>query len=349
MVAATKSTSLRDSLFAPEALTPEAIAQVPLPPSERDFQVFELVAIDGASTRQAAAEFGVSQSRIVQIRRHVAEWMGAEVPPTPRLTPIQRLRVAAEIAERRADHLYSQAMEGWRASQHPQTSICRGSSGNETRTTRERHGDWRYLMAAMRIAERRMHLSGTIRKVIADAREGEALAEPARGVAQAYKAPTSGRGVGQADETGRNDVRGNCTLTNGQGFEGSESEAPAEPQATNPPVRACSHNEADSGNGQSAAAVAVDATDCQDEVCNDIENRRREFLAALRDDAAPVQPPFTDAGGMLLDSSELQSANGCASATALLGEPPVGPRRPLSRKERRARQRILERKLRKAK
>ena len=307
MVAATKSTSLRDSLF-----TPEALGQVPLPPSERDFQVFELVAIDGASTRQAAAEFGVSQSRIVQIRRHVAEWMGAEVPPTPRLTPIQRLRVAAEIAERRADHLYSQAMEGWRASQQPQTSICRGSLGNETQTTRERNGECRYLLAAMRITERQMHLAGTIRKVMSDAEDGSR-----------FNVQGSKSGEQDADVGGED--------------------------AENPPVRACSHNEAVAANGHPAALASVDATDCQDEVSSELENRRREFLAALHNDAAPVHSLLADAGGMLLDSSEMQPINSHASTTALLDQPVAAPARPLSRKERRARQRLLERKLRKAK
>jgi len=314
MVAATKQLELRESFF-----TPEALGQQPLPPSERDFQVFESVAIDGASTRQAAAEFGVSQSRIVQIRRHVAEWMGAEVPPTPRLTPVQRLRVAAEIAERRADHLYSQAMEGWRASQQPQTSICRGSLGHETQTTRERNGDTRYLLAAMRITERQMHLSGTIRKVLSDADAGR------EGMAREGEAPAEPR-------------------VQGSGFRVQEDQ-----QECDPPVRACSHNEAVSGNGHAATAETVDATDCQKEVYDELENRRREFLAALNDDTAPVQPPFTDAAGMLLDSSESQAINGHASSVALLDQPAATTARPLSRKERRARQRMLERKLRKAK
>jgi len=309
MVAATKQSELRQSLF-----TPEALSQQLLPPSERDFQVFESVVIDGASTRQAAAEFGVSQSRIVQIRRHVAEWMGAEVPETPRLTPIQRLRVAADIAERRADHLYSKAMDGWRASQQPETRICRGSLGNQTQTTRERHGDPRYLWAAMRINERQVHLAGTIRKVLADAEDRESAI------------------AGQASET-----------------EGSGFEVQDEPKEENPPVRECSHIEAVAGNGHTVAAESVDASDCQDDVSGELENRRQEFLAALHDDAAPVQPPLTDAGGMQLDSSEMRPSNGHASATDLLDQPPAGTARPLSRKERRARQRLLERKLRKAK
>jgi hypothetical protein len=288
--------------------TPQELRQQSLPPSERDFQVFESVVIDGATTRQVAAEFGVSQSRIVQIRRHVAEWMGAEVPPTPRLTPVQRLRLAAEIAERRADHLYSKAMEGWRASQQPQTSVCRSRLGEEMRTARERHGDPRYLLAAMRITERQMHLSGTIRKVVMDAeavREGEAPAE----------ALVRGSGIGVQEE---------------------------EQQEIHPPVRDCSHNEATAGTGHLADAAAVGARDCQDDGCDELENRRRLFLAALHDDATPVHPPIADAGGMFvaaLEEPEAASIDGQAWASV----------RPLNRHERRARQRMLKRKLRRAK
>ena len=46
------------SLFSPQELRQQA-----LPPSERDFQVCEEVVIGGASTRAAAAMFGVSQTR----------------------------------------------------------------------------------------------------------------------------------------------------------------------------------------------------------------------------------------------------------------------------------------------
>ena len=156
--------------------------------------------------------------------------------------------------------------------------------------------------------------------MIADAREGEAPAEP---------------GV------------------QGSGFRVQEDDALANQDRSelvnDHPVRACSHNETVAGNGHPAVANAADATDCQDEVSGELENRRREFLAALHDDAAPVQPPFTDAGGMLLDSSEMETTNGHASATSLLDQPIAASARPMSRKERRARQRLLERKLRKAK
>jgi hypothetical protein len=283
------------SLFSPQELRQQAV-----PPSERDFQVFEEVVIGGASTRAAAALFGVSQTRIVQVRQRVAEWMGAEVPPTPRLTLLQRLRLAAHIAEQRADFLYSQAMDGWRASQQPQTSVCRGRLGEETRT-RDRHGDPRYLLAAMRITERQVQLSGTIRKVLVEAEEKES---------------------GDRDREA--------------GVQGSGFRVQEEQQTETHPVRACSLDGTGLEQGHEEDAVAVNASDCQDDVCDELEDRRRAFLAALRDDTAPVQPPLTDGNGMLLEEP-------------LRGEPAVAPAVPLNRHQRRARQRILDRKLRRAK
>jgi hypothetical protein len=280
------------SLFSPQELRQQV-----MPPSERDFQVFEEVVIGGTSTRAAAAQFGVSQTRIVQVRNRVAEWMGAEVPPTPRLTPLQRLRLAAHIAEQRADFLYSKAMDGWRASQQPLTSVCRGRLGEESRT-RERHGDPRYLLAAMRITERQVQLSGTIRKVLVEAEE-------------------------------------------------REGEAPAEP---NPPVGACSLSATGLEQGHEVEADAAAASDCQDEVCDEVEDRRRAFLAALKDDTAPVQPPVTDGNGMQLEEADEAPQHGHSSGSpALLGKPAVAPAVPLNRHQRRARQRLLEQKLRRAK
>ena len=69
------------------------------------------------------------------------------------------------------------------------------------------------------------------------------------------------------------------------------------------------------------AAAAVDATDCQDDVCDDLENRRREFLAALQDDTAPVQPPLTDGNGMLLDEPSEARGNERPAAALLVREP----------------------------
>src|SRR5262245_6121178 len=74
-------------------------AKPELPPSERDFLVFEAVVVHGSSTRQAAAEFEISQTRVMQVRQHVAQWIAKAVPDGLDLTPQQRVRLAAHIAQ----------------------------------------------------------------------------------------------------------------------------------------------------------------------------------------------------------------------------------------------------------
>jgi len=316
-----------------ETLLPaELLRRRALTPSERDFQVYEAVVIGGASTRHAADEFGISQTRIVQIRKLVAEWIGKSVPANAELTPFQRLRVAADIAERRADWLYSQAMEGWRGSQKPQATICRGRMSGEVHTLRDRHGDPRYLLAAMRISERQVHLSGTICKVLTE-----------RG--NANKVGRASDGSIRDEQQAENGDAEPEVHNEGIQFDG---------EAADSPIEDCSRARADGHSRESVDAAPLAVSACGDERCDELENRRRAFLAALMDDTAPVHPPFTDAGGMLLDSSQPSLAIQTNDGSALLGKPALAPATALdqpaaSRKERRKQQRLLARKIRKAK
>jgi len=148
--------------------TPAPRANLPLPPSERDFELYGLVVTDGASTRAAAHAFGLSQTRVIQIRDRVAEWIASEVPPLARLTAAQRLALAADIARNRFDFLYSQAMDSWRGSKGPQTTLRAGGSGGQTSSTRESQGEPRYLILAARIAERTVGLGAAIEKALAN-------------------------------------------------------------------------------------------------------------------------------------------------------------------------------------
>jgi hypothetical protein len=133
----------------------EGRASRKLPPSERDFGIFEMTVIDGDPTRAAALLYKLSQTRVVQIAREVTEWMAENLPATPRLSVGQRLAVAREIAQRRLDGLYSVAMSAWHKSQGELTTQHRrGVSGTESTVTREYFGDPRYLAMAMRIVER---------------------------------------------------------------------------------------------------------------------------------------------------------------------------------------------------
>ncbi len=288
-----------------------------LPPGERDFQVFERVVVEGATTRQAAAEFGLSQSRIVQIRQRVAEWIGKEVPPTESLTARQRLVLAGRIAEQRIDFLYSEVMEAWRASQGSHTIIRNGDNG-ETQITRDSHGDVRYLAMAARLSGLTIPLTAAVERAMP------------RGDRQQDEEAQTGDNANDADPTRRET---NTTRSA-------------------PPVGDCSENVVPQPRVAAEVAASNGASLCLPEICDEIESRRRTFLAALADDTSPVQPPRIDAGGLLIDSSEPDEARPLATIlqVSLDASSPSGTtatiERPLSRQQRRTRQKLLERKLR---
>jgi hypothetical protein len=70
---------------------------------------------DGASTRQAAADFSLSQTRVRQIAQHVARWLAQSLPPSCEATDAAYLRLALHIAADRLQLIYGDAMHGWRA------------------------------------------------------------------------------------------------------------------------------------------------------------------------------------------------------------------------------------------
>jgi hypothetical protein len=353
MIVHSQQMEARAALFAEGAAL-----QAPLPPTERDFLVFERVVIESATTRAAAEEFGLSQTRVMQIRERVAEWIGSQVPETPRLSPRQRLGLASHIAEGQIDHLYAQAMEGWRKSQGTQTTV-RSSDHGETTITKESHGDIKYLALASRIAERKfgvvvkgIEAEGKIREGEV-CREGEAPAGPRRRQAS---------GVRQHPD----DVTPTSVVNH------READASRSP-TSDPLVWDCSRFSAALPAAGMAPIAPRDATADESEVYSEIERRRRAFLAALDNDTSPVQPPRVDAGGMLREEEtgdkkagdeETEERDFALAAVLPLapGEREVGRRdayptvengrqdtspttRPLSRRERRARQRMLEKKL----
>jgi hypothetical protein len=149
----------------------ESLLEQPLPPSERDFDVFLLVAVENASTRAAAAQFGVSQTRIIQIRDRVAEWMAKNVPAVRRLSVRERVQLAAQIATERTNFLYSQVLEAWHNSSGEETVVRTNGRGETTKVRRSTQGDPRYLLLAMRINEHSLRLAGRAEEVLAKAVE----------------------------------------------------------------------------------------------------------------------------------------------------------------------------------
>lgn len=82
-----------------------------LPPTWRDFQVYRLVKIEQKSTRTAARELRLSQTRVCQIVARVAEYLLASTPAADDDEQRQRqLRLAEQLAAERIDYLLQLAM-----------------------------------------------------------------------------------------------------------------------------------------------------------------------------------------------------------------------------------------------
>jgi hypothetical protein len=134
-----------------------------LPPTARDFLVYQRVVIEAVSTCQAAAEFSLSQTRIRQLVQRVSRWLTENLPPQDEATDAAYLRHAQHVAADRLSFFYGEAMEGWRAERQ-----------------------MKYMNLAIRVALAQSKLAvlpGTIDCLAADAIEGplpenEAWARP---------------------------------------------------------------------------------------------------------------------------------------------------------------------------
>jgi hypothetical protein len=151
---ASASTALEPGLAEEPA---ERLASRRLPPSERDFGIYEMTTVEGSPTRGIAMCYKLSQTRVMQINREVTEWMARTLPATPQLTVAQRLAVARDIAHRRLDFMYTQAINAFERSIGAATThrVSIPADG-ETSVTRECHGDPRYLTLASRLALRQL-------------------------------------------------------------------------------------------------------------------------------------------------------------------------------------------------
>jgi hypothetical protein len=121
------------------------------PPSERDFELYLALVAESLSTREAAARFGISQTRVLQVRSRVVEWLGLAPPPLAGLPAHARLRVLGEAAKLRLDHLLATARESWESSKGTTTKIRAAGRFDEITTTTTSHGDVRYLALSMQL------------------------------------------------------------------------------------------------------------------------------------------------------------------------------------------------------
>lgn len=96
-----------------------------LPPSARDFLIYQRVVIEGVSTRSAAEEAGVSQTRVRQLVIRVTQWLALALPAGTELSEAAQLRVGQHIAADRLEHFYCQANRAWLETTQPKyASLC---------------------------------------------------------------------------------------------------------------------------------------------------------------------------------------------------------------------------------
>jgi len=80
-----------------------------LPPSERDFEIYEAVQVGNCSTYSQALKWEISQTRVRQIVRRVVEWLAEVLPPQTKIAREQEIHLARQIAADRYQHQLEEA------------------------------------------------------------------------------------------------------------------------------------------------------------------------------------------------------------------------------------------------
>src|SRR5204863_5401540 len=96
-----------------------------LPPSDRDFQIYDAIHIDGSSTRHQAKQHEISQTRVRQVVRHVVEWLGQVLPPQTKIAKEQETHLARQIAADRFQRQFEQVNSLWNATQESKYASIR--------------------------------------------------------------------------------------------------------------------------------------------------------------------------------------------------------------------------------
>jgi hypothetical protein len=96
-----------------------------LPPSGRDFLVYQRLVVDGASTRTVAEEVRISQTRVRQIVLRVMQWLVETLPADTELSEAAKLCLGQHIAADRLERFYVEANRAWTETTQPKfASLC---------------------------------------------------------------------------------------------------------------------------------------------------------------------------------------------------------------------------------
>ncbi|WP_425614516.1 hypothetical protein NA78x_004385 [Anatilimnocola sp. NA78] len=324
--------------------------QVSLPPCWRDFEAYRLVKVSQFSTRVAARKLKISQTRIRQIIERVAAYL---VEMSPGVKDVvrreQQLYVAEQMAAERLNFLCSQAENAWRMSQGPMKTVRKSANftgANSVTTIRTGYGDPRYLMVACKLAEHaamlpQPSLLSSLAAAALAAEEAEGLGEDEDGPAK-QRATSQGSGVYGEERLSKMDDR-----------RSPKTPDPARAERRSSPL-----------NRDCSELFAKEAAEMRNEKFRDPVSAMAAFDSATR----PVMKLYEEEAARRTVHGELdceltvsvehreeragageesnEPGSGVDGSPAKEGP---GVRRPLNRKERKARQAMLEKKMRKAK
>jgi hypothetical protein len=260
-------------------------ATLRLPPSGRDFFVYERIVVDLVSTRQVAEEADISQTRVRQIVRRVIEWLGETLPEETELSQAKQLRVGRQIAADRLEAHYREAARKWRSTEQP-----------------------KFAGLAIRILAAQVRLpvvAGKYEALMADVLEGP-LPEEQEPLTKSKTA-----------ERRRSKVESREQLTKGSTFD---------PAPFVPPEADCSAIAAEATSESAAAAFTSAVASSAEPTCDELTAEARAARAAF---FAPAQSAHRD---------DAEAPSTLKITPEELG---LSTRRPLTRKERRRRQRAL--------
>ncbi|WP_425615453.1 hypothetical protein NA78x_005373 [Anatilimnocola sp. NA78] len=326
--------------------------QVSLPPCWRDFEAYRLVKVSQFSTRVAARKLKISQTRICQIIERVAAYLVEMAPGVKDIVRReQQLYVAEQMAAERLNFLCAQAENAWRMSQGPMKTVRKSANftgANSVTTIRTGYGDPRYLMVACKLAEHAAMLPqpSLLSSLAAAALAAEGLDEEEE--------------EGEEDENENGPAKERAT-SQGSGVYGEKRSSKMEGRRspkTPDPERAERHSSP--LNRDCSELFAKEAAEMRNEKFRDPVSAMAAFDSATR----PVMKLYEEEAARRTVHGELtgevvvsvehreERAGDSEQRSGVDGSPAKegpGVRRPLNRKERKARQAMLEKKMRKAK
>lgn len=130
------------------SVTETSVGQLP---SERDWNVYQLVRVQQWSTRAAAKEFDISQSLVCQIVQRMGKFFVQSIKVPSKELAARQLAVGRQLAAERIDFFVNEALRCFRKSQSTVKSVHEDSTSRRCTSTRVNHGDIRYLSAAARL------------------------------------------------------------------------------------------------------------------------------------------------------------------------------------------------------